>query len=86
VGAAATKGLYSPLVRLLRRVSRVAVNPKNAWIARPGPLVTTRPADLSFGDPGSSKIEFYTVAGDLVVDENGTPIKAEGGKNDHCNR
>jgi hypothetical protein len=40
-------------------------------------IVTIRPSDPETGDPGSARIGYYTVDGDLLTlcDENGTPIK-----------
>jgi hypothetical protein len=52
---------------------------------RPAPeihriIVSTRPSDPESGDPGSAKIAYWTLEGDLVtlVDENGTPLRSEG--------
>ena len=40
-------------------------------------IVTIRPSDPDSGDPGSARIGYYVVEGDLLTlcDENGTPIK-----------
>ena len=42
-------------------------------------IVTTRPSDPDSGDPGSARIGYYVVEGDLLTlcDENGTPIKTD---------
>jgi hypothetical protein len=42
-------------------------------------IVTIRPSDPETGDPGSARIGYYTVEGELLTmtDENGTPIKTD---------
>jgi hypothetical protein len=44
-------------------------------------IVTIRPSDPETGDPGSARIGYYTVEGELLTltDENGTAIKNDRG-------
>jgi hypothetical protein len=42
-------------------------------------IVTIRPSDPETGDPGSARIGYYTVEGELLTmcDENGAPLKTD---------
>jgi len=64
--------------------SHAAKSAKEKKPAKPKPkvervIVTIRPSDPDSGDPGSARIGYYVVEGDLLTlcDENGTPIKTD---------